>query len=121
AHGRLAASRSRARSGSVPESRSIPWPHYTGKPGAREAKWANDRWLIIDGPSAIGHRSSVIGHRSSAIPGRPDRRPGRPQNESALMTSPLLIVFMLIQIAGLIVFLMNRTEPSPRVTLMPPA
>src|SRR4051812_10291824 len=44
----------------------------------------------------------------------------RAQNASALMTSPELIVLTPIQIAGLMVFLTNRTEPSPNATLIPP-
>lgn len=42
------------------------------------------------------------------------------QYESALMTSPPAIVPSALQVIGLIVFLMNRTEPSQNEVFTPP-
>ena len=46
--------------------------------------------------------------------------PARCQNASALMTSPLARVIRAFQTSRLIVFLMNRTEPSANAALKPP-
>ena len=78
---------------------------------------------------------TLLAARGTALAGEPPRKvylaseseasraPGdspRSQYESALITSPLWIEPSAIQMAPLIEFFMNRTEPSPNKTVTPP-
>ena len=77
-------------------------------------------WIGYFGETPNWNRATLLGSEK----GRPSRiikqDASLDQYASALMTSPPAMVLIEIQVMAAIVFLTNRTEPSPKPVMTPP-